>query len=154
MIDDLRMSNHVLCSKCLYYKRVRGSKFCQRCKDEKAAERKRHEIELTDQLVLGGLVDGSLVDYPFDADRNWTFDRAWPERKIALEVDGGNRMAVISKRTGKPVAIGRHTLSADYSKINAATMQGWSVFRFTPEMIRSGEAFATIHDVLEPLPFT
>ena len=117
------------------------------------SKRSKYEVELTTQLMLGGLCDGSEIDYRFDADREWTFDRAWPEVKIALEVDGGNRMARINQRTGQPFAVGRHTQSADYTKLNAATAQGWRVFRFTPEMIRSGEAFGTMQDVLAPVPF-
>ena len=115
--------------------------------------RSQYEVALEEQLFLGNLLSNAKTDFAFDEDRNWNFDFAWPDLKIAAEVDGGNRMAVISKRTGKPVAIGRHTLSADYSKINAATAQGWRVFRFTPEMIKSGEAFGTLQDALEPVPF-
>ena len=80
-------------------------------------------------------------------------NRAWPARLIACEVDGGNRMARINKRTGQAFAVGRHTQSDDYSKINRAVACGWRVFRFTPEMIRSGEAFATLQDALRELPF-
>lgn len=115
--------------------------------------RSKHELKLTDHLEMGHLLDGSEVDYHFDPDRDWNFDRAWPALRIAYEVDGGNRMAVISKKTGRPVAIGRHTLSEDYSKLNKAVELGWRVFRFTPEMINSGEAFATMQDVLTPIPF-
>lgn len=116
-------------------------------------KRSKYEDEIDAQLELGNLLCGSIEEYKFDPDHDWRFDRAWLDQRIACEVDGGNRMAVISKRTGRAVAVGRHTLSADYRKINAATMQGWRVFRFTPEMIESGEAFATMQDVLAPVPF-
>lgn len=102
------------------------------------------------QLVQGQLSKGVWIEFCFDVDRGWRFDFAWPDLRIAAEVDGGNRMAVISKRTGKPIAIGRHTQSADYTKRNAATAQGWRVFAFTPDMIKSGEAFGTMQDVLLP----
>lgn len=143
-----------LCKRCLSEPCVRGSKFCQRCKDEKLAERKKYENMLSDQLALAGMLDGSDEDYHFDDVRGWTFDRAWRARMIAYEVDGGNRMARINKRTGQPFAVGRHVQSDDYRKLNAAVERGWRVMRFTPEMIRSGEAFATMQDVLIPLPFS
>lgn len=113
----------------------------------------KYEIEFDYQMTIGGLYAEMEPEYRFDADRDWRFDRAWPILKIAAEIDGGNHMAVISKRTGRAVAIGRHTQSADYTKRNAATARGWRVFYFTPEMIQSGEAFGTMQDMLVPLPF-
>lgn len=116
--------------------------------------RSKHEIELEQQLHLGGLLDGAEAEYHFDAERGWRFDLAWPALLIAAEVDGGNYMARINPRTGQAFAVGRHTQSDDYRKRNAAIAAGWRVFAFTPEMIRSGEAFATIQDALQPVPFT
>lgn len=119
----------------------------------RASKRSQYEAELEQQLELGGLLDGCATDYRFDAERNWRFDFAWPSLCIAAEVDGGNRMARINKRTGQPFAVGRHTQSDDYRKRNAATAAGWRVYAFTPEMIRSGEAFATLQDAIAALPF-
>ena len=116
-------------------------------------KRSKYEIELAQQLQLSGLDAECYPEYVFDADRKWRFDFAWPSLRIACEVDGGNHMAVISKRTGLPFAVGRHTQSDDYTKRNAATLAGWRVFAFTPEMIRSGEAFGVLQDALQPVPF-
>ena len=66
--------------------------------------------------------------------RNWGFDWSWPDLKVAVEVDGGNRMVKYGK-DGKPVAVGRHTTKSDYEKLNAAAALGWFVFRYTPEML-------------------
>lgn len=118
------------------------------------SKRSKYEIELDQQLELGGLLEGSEAEYQFDADRNWRFDRAWPPQRIACEVDGGNHMARINPRTGQAFAVGRHTQSDDYRKRNAAVAAGWRVFAFTPEMIRSGEAFGALQDALVALPFT
>lgn len=53
--------------------------------------------------------------------RGWRFDWAWPDRRVALEVDGG-----VWTR-------GRHTRGAGYiadmQKLNAAALEGWYVFR-------------------------
>jgi hypothetical protein len=50
-------------------------------------------------------------------DRKFRFDLCWPDRKIYLEIDGGN------------YAGGRHTrpeaLARDYEKRNLATILGW-----------------------------
>jgi very-short-patch-repair endonuclease len=64
--------------------------------------------------------------------RKWRFDFAYPEYKIAIECEGG-------VGTG-----GRHTrregFANDCFKYNTATINGWSVLRFTSEMIYSGNA--------------
>ena len=71
-------------------------------------------------------------EYRFDKKRKWRFDFAYPERKIAIEVEGG----VFSG--------GRHTrgkgFTADCEKYNRATELGWSVYRFTTQQVRNGEA--------------
>ena len=55
--------------------------------------------------------------------RRWRFDFAWPDRMLAVEIDGG------------AFSGGRHTRGAgfveDCRKMNAATLMGWRVLRFT-----------------------
>lgn len=58
--------------------------------------------------------------------------------KIAVEIDGG---------TWLPHG-GRHSRTADYEKRNAATRQGWSVYYFDAELIKSGKALALMMEVL------
>ena len=73
--------------------------------------------------------------------QDWRFDFAWPERKIAAEIEGGTW------------ARGRHTRGAgfegDCRKYNAATLHGWRVFRFTGAMVKSGEALQVIEEALD-----
>lgn len=69
-------------------------------------------------------------EYPFaKPDRQWRFDFAWPDRGIALEVEGG----VYSR--------GRHVRPTgflkDMEKYNAAAGRGWLVFRCTPKTLDS-----------------
>ncbi len=116
--------------------------------------RSKYELELEQHLSLGNLLDGAEQEYQFDAERGWRFDFAWPQLRIAAEVDGGNHMVRRSKKNGRYIAVGRHTQSDDYRKRNAAVAAGWRVFAFTPEMICSGEAFAALQDALQPVPFT
>lgn len=59
--------------------------------------------------------------------RQWRFDFAWPDKKIAVELEGG-------VFTG-----GRHTTGAGYSKdaekYNIAVLQGWKILRYTTSTI-------------------
>lgn len=75
-----------------------------------------------------------VTEYRFDrADtiatkaRQWRFDYAYVEQRVALEVEGG-------VWTG-----GRHTRGAgflkDMAKYNRAAILGWRVLRTTPDML-------------------
>jgi very-short-patch-repair endonuclease len=65
------------------------------------------------------------AEFRFNKDRKWRFDFAWPEHKIALEVEGA------------VWAGGRHTRGsgfvADMEKYNCAVTMGWRVLRTTPQ---------------------
>lgn len=65
--------------------------------------------------------------------RKHRFDFAWPEHKLAVEVDGGTIMA------RKGVAVGHHSSLRDYRKRNLAVLLGWRVLAYRPESIRSGD---------------
>jgi hypothetical protein len=72
-------------------------------------------------------------------DSKHRFDFQWKSDRVAVEIDGGNRMArIVYDRRGQPraVAVGRHTQSADYAKRNKATIRQWRILYFTPDMIR------------------
>lgn len=64
--------------------------------------------------------------------RRWRFDFAWPDRMLAVEVDGGQHVR------------GRHNRPAgfenDCSKINQAQLLGWTVLRYTGRMVMNGTA--------------
>lgn len=53
--------------------------------------------------------------------KDWRFDFAWPNHKVAVEIDGGQWMA----------GGGRHNTDEDRLKINTATTMGWKVLRFS-----------------------
>lgn len=70
-----------------------------------------------------------VKEYKFHPTRKWRFDYAFPEHKIAIEVEGGVWTS------------GRHTrpqgFLGDMEKYNTATLMGWRVFRTTPnELVR------------------
>lgn len=69
---------------------------------------------------------GAVVkEYRFHEVRKWRFDYAFPDVKVAIEVDG----AVWTQ--------GRHTRGAGYlgdmEKLNTAVSMGWLVLRITPD---------------------
>lgn len=72
--------------------------------------------------------------------RRWRFDFSWPDRKLAVEVEGGMWIR------------GRHQrargFAEDASKYNAAAALGWRVLRFTSDMVEDGRAIDAVRAVL------
>jgi len=79
-----------------------------------------------------------VCEYRFTPPRKFKFDLAWPELKIAVELEGG----VYSG--------GRHTrgkgFEGDCEKYNLAAEQGWLVLRYTTNMLKSNP-----HKVMEQI---
>jgi very-short-patch-repair endonuclease len=71
-----------------------------------------------------------VPEFVFAKPRKWRFDFAFPEQKIALEVEGGIF-------TGGAHTRGKHFLS-DIEKYNRATILGWRVLRCTPQTLITG----------------
>lgn len=71
---------------------------------------------------------------------NGTLLDDWTVAPLLIEVDGGSFVA------------GRHTsgtgFEKDAEKLNAATLLGYRILRFTPHMIDDGRALATIEKAL------
>lgn len=87
---------------------------------------KARQTKLLFDSIMGSMgIPLSTVEYKFHPIRQWRFDYCYPEKKIALEVEGG-------VHTG-----GRHTsgpgFMKDMEKYNAAVLLGWRVVRTTPE---------------------
>lgn len=79
-------------------------------------------------------------EFRFHHERKWRFDFAFPDKKIAVEIEGGVWNA------------GRHNRGsgfiADAAKYNAAAILGWRVLRYATEMVESGQAIAEVLEVL------
>lgn len=75
-------------------------------------------------------------EYAFHKTRRWRFDFAWPQFKLAVELEGGT------------LSRGRHVrpqgFQNDCEKYNKATLLGWQVLRFTSCDINSGRAIDTV----------
>ena len=93
------------------------------------------------ELLAGVLLDElpgpkPIREFVFAPPRKWRFDFAYPEKKIAIEIEGGIWSA------------GRHTrgkgFESDCEKYNTATLLGWRVYRFTGEMVGRGEMMSTM----------
>lgn len=63
-----------------------------------------------------------VAEHRFHPSRRWRFDFAWPERKVAVEIDGG---VWIRGRHNHPTGY-----LADMEKLNAAAEAGWAVYRY------------------------
>jgi very-short-patch-repair endonuclease len=107
---------------------------------------KKSKLEAAFELYLvyayeAGSIPEYVSEYRFHPERKWRFDFAFPEKKLAIEIEGG----VWSR--------GRHTRGsgfvADCEKYNEAALLGWTVLRFTGEHIKSGEALSKTIEVLE-----
>jgi very-short-patch-repair endonuclease len=96
------------------------------------------EDELVVYMAFANLPE-PVREYKFHPTRRWKFDFAYPDQKIAIEVEGGTWIS------------GRHSrgsgYQADCEKYNAAVLLGWKVLRFTRAMIE-GNAVETIKSIL------
>lgn len=102
----------------------------------------RSHLELEAEGILERLGVPFASEYRFDTDgRGWRFDFAFPEKKIAIEIEGGVWSG------------GRHTrgygYKADIEKYNAAAMQGWKLNRFTADDLRSGKFEHDMRNILK-----
>lgn len=99
---------------------------------------KRRGSYLEERLAIWIQREGLPVpvrEFRFAApERQWRFDFAWPDRGIAIEIEGGTFVR------------GRHSrgvgMREDAEKYNFATLRGWRIFRVTGDMFTNGEAFA------------
>jgi hypothetical protein len=99
-------------------------------KEALAKLRKASEDERRDSfaaMLRAAKLPAPTPEFRFHDERRWRFDFAWPEHRIALEVEGGIWTH------------GRHTRSAgflgDMQKYNAAAVLGWRVLRVTPDQL-------------------
>lgn len=83
------------------------------------------------KLLTQNDIPPPIAEHRFAPPRRWRFDYAFPEQRIALEVEGG-----VWTR-------GRHTRGSgflkDVEKYNEAALLGWTVLRTTPDKLYSSE---------------
>jgi hypothetical protein len=96
-------------------------------------------MNLLQQLAAVGLPPPQ-TEARFHPVRKWRFDLLWPDRMIAVEIEGGAWVR------------GRHTRAqgymADMVKYNEAVKMGYRLYRFTPDMVADGYALQLLTEVL------
>ena len=93
------------------------------------------------EMHLRGLNIEYEREYRFHETRRWRFDFAFPQYKIALEIEGlGPRGSVGAHQRTKG-------FKKDLEKYDAAARLGWNVYRCSTEMARSGHAALTIEEM-------
>jgi very-short-patch-repair endonuclease len=100
------------------------------------------KLDPTDLLLIHAAELGlkPATEHRFAPPRRWRFDVAFPDRKLAVEIEGG-------VWTG-----GRHTRPGgflkDAEKYNRAAILGWRLLRFTPQQVLDGTARAAIAEAV------
>lgn len=88
---------------------------------------KKHDDDFFSMMLKSQLHVDVICEYDFHPTRNWRFDYAIIDYKIAIEQDGG-------VWTG-----GRHTnpigYQKDLEKFNEAAAMGWLILKFTPDQM-------------------
>lgn len=99
-----------------------------------------YKEEFLNQLRIARL-PAPETEVRFHETRRWRFDYAWPDRKIAVEYQGGIFYGGIGHN-------GIKGANRDCRKFSAATALGWRLFLINAEMVRDGSAFGFIQDAL------
>jgi hypothetical protein len=103
-------------------------------------ERKPREVDILMLDDLRELDIGEIErEYRFEPSRKWRLDFAIPTVKLAIEIEGGiskyqkfhPEWKTMRHQTGAGAA-------SDCEKYANAVAQGWILFRFTSEMIKTG----------------
>ena len=97
------------------------------------------EDALVFHLRAVGLPD-PVRELRFHPKRLWRFDFAWPDRMLAVEVEGGTWVNGAHSR-------GRH-FEQDAEKYAEAVIAGWRVIRVTTGMVEDGRAVSLIERAL------
>ena len=104
------------------------------------AKKSVHEETFAKHVRAYKLTD-PVRELKFHPIRKWRFDFSWPDKMIAVEIEGGTWSG------------GRHTTGAgfesDCEKYNEATALGWAVYRFTGSMIKSGVAILFVSKLFQ-----
>lgn len=89
-------------------------------------------------------------EHRFHPTRRWRFDFAWPERKLAVEIEG---VTYFGKNKNGTQKLGRHQtakgMSGDCEKYGEAMLLGWNVYRCTQDLVKNGSAIDTVLKLFE-----
>jgi very-short-patch-repair endonuclease len=113
------------------------------------ARRERFENDLAFQIRAHRMPEPAMQHrFAIELGRQWRFDFAWPQLRLAVEVEG-----LVVK--GGKLGMGRHHtiggMKDDIEKYNSATLLGWRLLRFHQGQIDKGEAIAMLERMLHTL---
>jgi very-short-patch-repair endonuclease len=106
-----------------------------------------YQIGLQTWKILG--IPEPVHNHRFHPVRRWKIDYAWPDQKLAVEIEGGHRSRPVvchhcntqvmqRSKAGKMVPVkigGAHTstrYTGDLEKYNTLAMMGWVLLRYLP----------------------
>lgn len=102
--------------------------------EKKLKKAQREQVRLGHQRLLllhleAAKLPKPVFEYQFHQTRKWKIDAAWPEYKLAVEVEGG----IYGKKGG-----GHRSISgfeANLEKYNRLSIEGWFLIRVLPEWL-------------------
>lgn len=110
-----------------------------------AARRVRWENELAAQMKRAGLPSVRREFYfAQHLGRDFRLDFAWPDRKLAVEVQGGGWMKADKDGNRRGAHGGGAALERDCEKLSLAASLGWRVLQVTPGQIKACRALTWI----------
>jgi len=71
-------------------------------------------------------------EFRFHPTKMWRIDFCWPDVRLAVEIEGG---AFVYGRHNRPASFIK-----DMEKYNELTLAGYSLLRFTPQQLETGDA--------------
>jgi hypothetical protein len=85
--------------------------------------------------------------------RRWRFDMAWPDLRVAAEVEGGVWGGGRPCRVCKQRKAGRHNSPAgfekDCEKYGHGVAQGWQILRVTSKMVKNGMGIRLLKELFK-----
>jgi len=112
----------------------------KRTKEQIQKEKEQQDIKFRAHCRSLGIPE-PRAEVQFHSTRKWRFDYAWPQYRVALEIEGG-------VFTG-----GRHTSGAgfmkDAEKYNYAACMGWAIIRCMPRTLCVAETMTYIAQAIK-----
>lgn len=145
---------------------------------EKKSKAQEYKERLTQMLRSRDLHEGMVHEHRFHPDRMWRFDFAWPDRKVAIEFQGGTFGRVVTcdrcfdgpgvphkvrrrLKDGREIPVregGHHNtgegLMRDFEKSNAAQELGWRVLLCTDKHLKTWDFVELVGRLISRSPST
>jgi hypothetical protein len=109
--------------------------------DKKPSRKAELEAKVARQFSMANLPAWEPHFY-FCPGRRWNFDFAWPDCKVACEINGGTFLPAKHGHTN-----GAH-LHGEYEKLNAGQTMGWIVLQFDTKHVSANEVVTGVFDAL------